>query len=62
MKGAVEGLGLVAMAQAFGDTYKVRLHVDASAALGIVQRKGVDKCVICTQARCGFRNSRCATR
>ena len=43
MKGAVEGLGLVAMAQAFGDTYKVRLHVDASAALGIVQRKGVRK-------------------
>ena len=43
VKGAVEGLGLVAMAQAFEDTYKVRLHVDASAALGIVQRKGVGK-------------------
>ena len=43
VKAAVEGLGIVAMSEAFGDQFKVRLHVDASAALGIVQRKGVGK-------------------
>ena len=43
LKAATEGLGLITMASAFGDVYKVRLHVDASAALGVIQRKGVGK-------------------
>ena len=43
LKAAVEGLGMITMASGFGDDYRVRLHVDASAALGVIQRKGVGK-------------------
>ena len=34
VKAAVEGLGMRSMAQSFGDEFKVRMHADASAALG----------------------------
>ena len=43
LKAAVEGLGMITMASGLGDDYRVRLHVDASAALGVIQRKGVGK-------------------
>ena len=43
IKAAAEGLGMVAMAKDFGEMYRVRLHVDASAALGVIQRKGIGK-------------------
>ena len=43
VKAAVEGLGMITMASRLGDDYRVRLHVDASAALGVIQRKGVGK-------------------
>ena len=43
VKAAMEGLGMITMAASFGDKCTVRLHVDASAALGVIQRKGVGK-------------------
>ena len=43
IKAAAEGLGMVAMAADFGDDRKIRMHVDASAALGVIQRKGIGK-------------------
>ena len=43
IKAAAEGLGMVAMSEDFGDKFNVRLHVDASAALGVIQRKGIGK-------------------
>ena len=43
VKAAVEGIGIITMAESFGEKYKIRMHVDASAALGVIQRKGVGK-------------------
>ena len=43
IKAAAEGLGMVAMAEDFGEKFKIRMHVDASAALGVIQRKGIGK-------------------
>ena len=42
-KGGCEGLGMLRLFQDLGITAKARLHVDASAAIGIVQRQGVGK-------------------
>ena len=41
--GASEGLGFKAMGKDFGKSLEVRIHVDASAAIGIAQRKGLGK-------------------
>ena len=43
MKEAAEGLGMVAMAEDVGQQYTVRMHADASAALGVIHRKGIGK-------------------
>ena len=43
VKAAMEGLGMITMAASFGERLTVRMHVDASAALGVIQRKGVGK-------------------
>ena len=40
---AAEGLGLQAMARDLGVEIKPHLHVDASAAVGIAQRKGLGR-------------------
>ena len=42
-KSAMEGIGMITMAASFGDRCTVRMHVDASAALGVIQRKEVGK-------------------
>ena len=41
--GASEGLGAKAMCSDFGVDMCVYLHVDASAAIGVAQRKGLDR-------------------
>ena len=43
VKSAMEGLGMITLAASFGETCTVRMHVDASAALGVIQRKGIGK-------------------
>ena len=43
VRAACEGLGMMSLADDFGIELKIRLHVDASAALGILQRQGVDR-------------------
>ena len=40
---ATEGIGLVSLARDMGIEMLVRLHVDASAALGIIGRRGVGR-------------------
>ena len=42
-KGGCEGLGMMRLFQDMGMNAKARLHVDASAAIGIIQRRGVGK-------------------
>ena len=41
--GASEGLGLKAMAKDYGEEKLPILHADASAAIGIAQRKGLGR-------------------
>ena len=43
VRGATEGIGLISLARDLGMEFLVRLHVDASAALGIVERRGVGR-------------------
>ena len=43
VRAACEGLGMIALADDFGIELQVRLHIDASAALGILQRQGVGR-------------------
>ena len=43
VKASCEGLGCATLAQDLGRTMKVRVHVDANAAIGIVERKGINK-------------------
>ena len=43
VKGAAEGIGLVSLGRDLGLEFKVRLHLDAAAALGILERRGVGK-------------------
>ena len=43
LKSAQESLGIMALAQEFGVTLTTRMHVDASAALGVAQRTGLGK-------------------
>ena len=40
---ASEGIGMTTMAKDFGLVLKAHLHVDASAAIGIAQRKGLGR-------------------
>ena len=43
VRGGVEALGMTSLFKDFGQVTKVALHMDASAALGVIQRKGVGK-------------------
>ena len=43
VKASCEGLGVATLLRDLGKTMKVRVHVDASAAIGIVERKGINK-------------------
>ena len=43
VKGAAEGLGIVSLGRDFGIELNIRLHLDAAAALGILERKGVGR-------------------
>ena len=43
MTAASEGLGLTAMASDFGMEIRSNIHVDATAAIGIAERKGLGK-------------------
>ena len=43
VRGATEGIGLISLAQDIGIKLDVRMHVDASAALGIIERRGVGR-------------------
>ena len=43
VRGAAEGIGLISLSADLGLRFKVRLHIDAAAALGIIERRGVDR-------------------
>jgi len=43
IKGAAETLGMLSLANDFGDTLDGRVHSDAAAAIGIINRTGVGK-------------------
>ena len=43
VRGATEAIGLVSLALDLGIVMLVRLHIDASAALGIIERRGVGR-------------------
>lgn len=43
IRGATEGLGLITLLKDFGKSVEIRLHVDAAAAKGIIERKGLSK-------------------
>ena len=43
VRGAAEGIGLISLASDMGIDFKVRLHIDAAAALGIIARRGVGR-------------------
>ena len=43
VRGASQGIGLKAMLQDLGVTVGVKLHIDASAAIGIAMRRGMGK-------------------
>ena len=43
LKAATEGIGMLSLLEDLGMKYKLAMKVDASAALGVIQRKGVGK-------------------
>ncbi len=43
VRGAAEGLVVQALSRDFGHKCKLRIHLDSSAALGIVRRRGLGK-------------------
>ena len=43
IKGSSEALGLATMARDFGVEMSVQVHVDATAAMGIVERRGISR-------------------
>ena len=43
VRGATEGVGLISLVRDLGMEFLVWLHVDASGALGIVERRGVGR-------------------
>ena len=43
VRGAAEGIGLISLGRDLGIEYLIRLHIDASAALGIIERRGVGR-------------------
>ena len=43
VRGATEGLGMVTLAKDMGSSLNVQMHVDASAAIGMIERQGLSK-------------------
>ena len=43
VKAVIEGMGIITLTMSYGDACKVRMHVNASASLGVIQRKGMGK-------------------
>ena len=43
VKGATEAIGVLSLAKDLGIEFSIRMHIDASAALGIVERRGVGR-------------------
>ena len=43
VKGATEAIGVLSLAKDLGIECSIRMHIDASAALGIVERRGVGR-------------------
>ena len=43
VRGAVEALGAQTLAADFGDVVRARMHMDATAAMGIINRRGLSK-------------------
>ena len=43
VKGSCEGLGACTLMEDLGTSCKIRVHVDANAAKGIVERQGIQK-------------------
>ena len=43
VRGATEGLGVVTLANDMGADLSVQMHVDASAAIGMIERRGLFK-------------------
>ena len=64
VKTACEPIGVSSLLQDLGQDVKMRTHMDASAALGIAQRKGVGekKNNSCVLERCGYNNRISKTR
>ena len=40
---STEGLGLITLCRDLGTTMKIRVHLDANAAKGMVEREGIGK-------------------
>ena len=43
VRSAAEGVELISLAKDLGLIFKVQLHIDAAAALGIVERRGLGR-------------------
>ena len=43
VRGAAEGIGLISLGRDLGIGHLVRLHIDALAALGIIEQRGVGR-------------------
>ena len=43
IRGSAEGLGLITLGGDLGSSLKTRVHVDASAAIGMVERRGLSR-------------------
>ena len=43
VRGATDGLGMVTLLKDLGSVVGVQMHVDASAAMGIIERQGLSR-------------------
>ena len=55
-RGATEGVGYISLARDLGMEFLVRLHVDASAVLGVIERRGARRVRHLDLARFGSRS------
>ena len=52
VRGACEGLGLKTLLQDLGCSSDIRLHLDATAAQGILERSGISNTSMSTRSGC----------
>ena len=57
VRGAAEGLSALTLCTDFGRECRLRVHLDSSAALGIVKRRGVGKIRHLDTRSCGYRSA-----